>query len=340
MRDALDLERVMGGATLSRDEADTLMEAVLAGEVSTERLCAALAVLRFRGETTDEMLGFRDAMMRRAVRIPVELPVLLDTCGTGGDRLGTFNVSTAVAVVVASCGVPVAKHGNRSVSSQSGSSDVLEAAGVRLVEDPDLLARLLTDLGLAFMHAPFHHPALKLVGPTRKALGVMTLFNLLGPMANPAPLTHQLVGVPRAAFMHQYGAIYAARPDITRAAVVHGRDGADEALPGGTYEIVEVRDATATHRVEDPARHGVSSNQSIAAFRGGDARANAATLQSVLAGEGPVAIQDAVALNAGIALHLAGAAQTTAEGVAMSRQAMASAEPLRLLRAYAARVAS
>lgn len=334
--DARDvLNRLIGGDTLGRDEADAWMEAVLAESVPDVQVAATLAALRQRGETTDEVLGFFAALMRHAVRLPVSCDTLIDTCGTGGDGLGTFNISTASAVVVAACGVPVAKHGNRSVSSKSGSSDVLEAAGVPIIADPDRLARCVEDLNLAFLFAPFHHPALKVVGPTRRALGVMTVFNLLGPMANPAPLTHQMVGVPRMAFLEQYAEIYRRR-DL-KALIVHGRDGADEALPGGPMHLARVSGGVANVTTEDPAAHGVPGFD-LSAFEGGDAAHNAKLLEALLSGGGPDPLHHAIALNAGLALDLTDAAPTVEAGIAEARRCLTSGEPWKLLQAYSARL--
>jgi anthranilate phosphoribosyltransferase len=329
------LNRLLAGEALGRDEADAWMEAVLAEAVPDVQVAATLAALRHRGETTHEVLGFFDALMRHAVRLPVSCDTLIDTCGTGGDGLGTFNISTASAVVVAACGVPVAKHGNRSVSSKSGSSDVLEAAGVPIIADPDRLARCIEDFNLAFLFAPFHHPALKVVGPTRRALGVMTVFNLLGPMANPAPLTHQMVGVPRLAFLEQYAEIY--RERSLEALIVHGRDGADEALPGGPMHLARVSSGHAVRTTADPAEYGVPAFD-LTDFEGGDAAHNAQLLEALLAGGGPAPLHHAIALNAGLALELTGAAPTIEAGIAEARRCLSSGEPWKLLRAYSARL--
>lgn len=329
------LHDLIDGNTLDRPAAAAFMEAVLAQQVATERLIAVLAILRARRERTDEVLGFLDALMARAVRLPVTMPVLVDTCGTGGDNLGSFNLSTATAVVVACNGVAVAKHGNRSVSSQCGSTDVLEAAGVPITNDIDFLSRTLQDLNIAFLHAPFHHPALAVVGPVRRALGVMTVFNLLGPLANPARLTHQVVGVPRLEFVDRYVEICAVRGVPTL--VLHGHHGADEALPGGPFHAATVEaSGTVDRRWIDPADLGVAPHP-VEAFRGGDAATNAGLLRDLLDGVGPVALRDAIALNAGLVLHHTAACSTPEEGIARARRTLASGEAGRLLRAYIAR---
>ncbi len=335
--EAFALDALLSGESMPREAATEFMRAVLAEAIAPEVIAAALAAMRVRGETADEILGFHEALMASAVLLPVSMPRLIDTCGTGGDGLGTFNISTAVAPVVACCGVPVAKHGNRSVSSRSGSADVLEAAGVPISGDIDRLARTLEDLGLAFLFAPYHHPALKVVAPLRRSLGVMTAFNLLGPMANPAPLTHQLVGVPRLSFARQYGDIYAKRDII--ATIVHGRDGADEALPGGPYFAVRVRGGRYSEGVEQASDAGCD-DFALEAFRGEGPEQNAELLLELLSGRGPVALQQAIALNAGLALHTAGAVASVAEGYATALHMLGTGEPAKLLREYAARMSA
>ena len=327
------LETVLSGATLTREDAATFLRDVLEGEVAPEVLAGTLGGLRTRGETTDEFLGFLDVLLERAVKVPFSGGRLLDTCGTGGDGLGTFNISTAAGIVVAAAGIPVAKHGNRSVSSKSGSSDVLEAAGVHLTGDVDVLAKSLEKLGLAFLFAPFHHPALKVVAPVRKAMGVMTIFNQLGPLVNPAPVTHQYVGVSKPTALDRYGEILHARG--IRASIVHGRDGADEALPGGPFTLVRVHPSAdgPVRSVLYPGDFGCP-DWPTSAFGGGDAKANAKLLWALLDGEGPAPLREAIALNAGLAIDLAEAEATPQLGIERARKVLASGDAGRLLRAY------
>ncbi len=330
-----DLNDIIGGVTMQRAEAAAFMQAVIAEEVCPERLSATLAVLRHRGETTPEFLGFLDTLFAHAIRVPYYGDLLVDTCGTGGDGLGTFNISTTVAILLAAQGVPVAKHGNRSVSSKSGSADVLEAAGVPITGDVDLLAAALERRGIAFLFAPFHHPALKVVAPVRRALGVMTVFNLLGPQVNPAPLTHQYVGVPNMDFFGRYADLFLER-GLT-AYVVHGRSGADEALPGGPFHIAKVGDGRIQERVVNPSTLG-AGEFALEDFRGGDATENAEILWALLEGGGPESLQHAVALNTGLALELTGQVANAAEGFAQSLTTLRSGEGAKLLRAYIAEV--
>jgi anthranilate phosphoribosyltransferase len=328
------LEELIQGVRLNRTQAHTFMAAILDEQVPNEIIAAAVAIMRSRSETTDEILGFRDAMMDRAIRLPIELPIIMDVCGTGGDRLGTFNVSTAVAIVLAACGVPVAKHGNRSVSSKCGSSDVLEAAGVPIHLDVDAHCRALETLNLALLHAPNHHPALKVLAPVRRSLGVMTVFNLMGPLVNPANLTHQLVGVPHTDSQDKFGAVYSQRK--LPALIVRSENGADEALPGVAMRMVEV-DASGAREsgIHDPADWGVPSVP-MEELAGGDPTRNAAALWNVLEGNGPTGLSAAAALGAGLALWKCGQEPDPATGYARASNVLATGEPARTLRAYIA----
>lgn len=328
------LEDLIQGVRLHRAQARGFMAAILDEEVPGEIVAAAVAIMRSRSETTDEILGFRDAMMDRAIRLPIELPIIMDVCGTGGDRLGTFNVSTAVAIVLAVCGVPVAKHGNRSVSSKCGSSDVLEAAGVPIHLDVDAQCRALESVNLALLHAPNHHPALKVLAPIRRSLGVMTVFNLMGPLVNPANLTHQLVGVPHTDSQDKFGAVYSERK--LPALIVRSENGADEALPGVPMRIVEV-DASGAREtaIHDPADWGVPT-VAMEELAGGDPARNASVLWDVLHGKGPAGLSAAAALGAGLALWKCGQEPDPAAGYARASEVLATGEPARTLREYIA----
>src|SRR5512139_3648072 len=233
------LVAVIDGGTLSRETARAAMGAVMDGEATPSQLAALLVALRMRGETIEELAGFAEAMRQRVLR--VEAPAgTIDTCGTGGDRSGTFNISTAAALVVAAAGVPVAKHGNRAITSKSGSADVLDALGIRIDHDAESAGRSIRELGFAFLFAPSFHPAMRHAGPTRREMGVRTAFNLLGPLTNPAGATRALigVGVPEAA---PRIAQVAARLGTERTFVIHG-EGVDE-LPlddtGVLYHVDE-----------------------------------------------------------------------------------------------------
>ncbi|MBA2253695.1 MAG: anthranilate phosphoribosyltransferase, partial [Chloroflexi bacterium] len=219
------LARIVDGGSLTPAEAQQAMGDVMDGEASPAQLAGVLVALRMRGETVDELVGFARAMRDRA--IPVRSPEgAVDTCGTGGDGRGTFNISTAAALVVAAAGVPVAKHGNRAITSSAGSADVLEALGVTVHQSPDEAARALVDVRFAFLFAPDHHPAMRHAGPTRREIGIRTAFNLLGPLCNPAGVRRQVVGCAEPAAAHLLAAALQALGAV-RASVVHG-DGLDE----------------------------------------------------------------------------------------------------------------
>lgn len=330
------LASVVDGRTLTLDEARAAMGSVMDGEASPALLAALLVALRMRGETVDELAGFATAMRERAVR--VEAPDgAIDTCGTGGDASGTFNISTTAALVVASLGVPVAKHGNRAMTSRSGSADVLEALGIRIDHDAASAAAALRDLGFAFMFAPSFHPAMKHAGPTRREIGVRTAFNLIGPLTNPAGARRQLIGVadPAAAarmaeVLHRLGS--------ERAFVVGGQ-GIDELPLDGTGVIHDVTPAGVEVRSVDAATLGLTK-ASNAKLAGGTPAENATIVEAILRGE-PGARRDVVLLNAGAALVVAGVVDELAAGIDRAALAIDSGLGLELLgRLRAERVAA
>jgi anthranilate phosphoribosyltransferase len=325
------LATVVDGGTLTLEQAHAAMGSVMDGEATPALLAALLVALRMRGETVDELAGFATAMRERVVR--VEAPAdAVDTCGTGGDGSGTFNISTAAALVVAAAGVPVAKHGNRAVTSQSGSADVLDALGVRIDHDAASAGTALRESGFAFLFALNFHPAMKHAGPTRREIGVRTAFNLLGPLTNPAGARRQVVGVadpataPRvAAVLHRLG--------VERAFVVGG-DGIDELPLDRSGTIHDVTPAGIEVRTVDAAALGLTraGNNRLA---GGSPADNAAIIETILRGE-PGARRDVVVLNAAAALVVAGVAATLAEGVeraALTIDAGLGSELLERLRA-------
>jgi len=304
------LAAVVDGGSLTVDEARAAMGSVMDGEATSALLAALLVALRMRGETVDELTGFATAMRERVLRVEAP-PGTVDTCGTGGDGSGTFNISTAAALVVAAAGVPVAKHGNRAVTSQSGSADVLDALGVRIDHDAASAGGALRDIGFAFLFALNFHPAMKHAGPTRREIGVRTAFNLLGPLTNPAGARRQVVGVadpaaaPRlAAVLHRLG--------VERAFVVGG-ERIDELPLDGTGTIHDVTPAGVEIRPVDAAALGLvrAGNNRLA---GGSPAENAAIIETILRGESG-ARRDVVVLNAAAALVVAGVATTLSEGV-------------------------
>lgn len=327
------LVAVVGGETLSRAEAEAVMGAVLDGEVTPAQLGALLMGLRMRGETVDELTGFASAMRARVIRVHAPSGVI-DTCGTGGDLMRTFNISTASALVVAAAGVPVAKHGNRAVTSASGSSDVIGALGLSVETSADEAAASIAEVGFGFLHAPGFHPGMRHAGPTRRELGVRTAFNLCGPIANPAMPTRQLVGVAEpAAAVRVASALLAL--GVERAFVVHG-ERIDELPLDGSGVIYDVGPNGVTRLTVDAESVGLVRAES-SALAGGSPDDNAAIIRAVFDGSliGPAA--DVVALNAGAALVVAGRAVSLAEGVALALGTIASGRASALVERLRAR---
>ncbi len=293
------------GRTLTQEEAEAAMHLMMRGEASPEQIAGLLMGLRARGETLDELVGFTRVMRQYAVPVRVDDPHAIDLCGTGGDRSGTFNISTAAAFVCAGAGVTVVKHGNRSVSSQAGSADVLEALGVAIDLGAEGVERCLEAVGIAFAFAPRFHPAMRHVMPVRRALGVRTFFNILGPLCNPAGVRRQLVGAFRPDVAATMAAILA-RLGAEHVVAVHAEDGLDElslSAPTTTYEYRRGDVAPQAGRVEPETLR--LPRVPLEQLRGGDAEANARLLRRVLEGEaGPH--RDVVLLNATYALYVSG----------------------------------
>ncbi len=324
---------VVEGRDLDAQTMEGAVEAILGGE-ATEAQIAALAVgLRMKGETAAEIAAAARVMRRRcdAVEVAGAGEVVLDTCGTGGDGAGTFNLSTASAIVAAAAGVRVAKHGNRAVSSRAGSADVLEALGVRIDVDRAVVVRSVREVGIGFLFAPAHHGALRHAAPVRRALGVRTFFNLLGPLSNPAGATHQLVGVydpDRAEQMAEVLGLLGAR----RAWVVHGEGGLDEVSPAGPTRVALLEAGSVTCREVRPEDFGLAPVP-LEALAGGDAAANARIIRAILGGE-PGPRRTAVVLNAASALLVAGAAADPKEASARASEAIDSGAARRTLEAW------
>jgi anthranilate phosphoribosyltransferase len=313
------LASVVEGRSLTMDEARTAMGAVMDGEATPSQLAALLVALRMRGETVEELAGFASAMRQRV--LPVEAPPgAIDTVGTGGDRSGTFNISTASAFVVAAAGVPVAKHGNRAITSASGSADVLEALGVRTDHDPASAAESLRTTGFAFLFAPGFHPAMKHAGPTRREIGVRTAFNLLGPLTNPAGVRRLLVGSGDAAAAPKLAEVLQLLGD-DRAFVVHGA-GVDELPLDGTGVLYDVTPERIERREIVATDYGLMAAET-SALAGGTPRENARLVEAVLDGvTGPR--RDVVLLNAGAALVVAGRSQTIDAGIRLAADTLDS----------------
>ncbi|MGH9347502.1 MAG: anthranilate phosphoribosyltransferase, partial [Vicinamibacterales bacterium] len=301
------LEKLTRHEDLTADEAAAAMREVMEGRAAPAALAAMLAALVMKGERPAEIVGFARTMRAHAVRLSKPAGAVFDTCGTGGDRSGTFNISSAAALVVAACGVRVAKHGNRSVSSRCGSADVFERLGVNIAVPPALVERSLSDAGIAFFFAPTFHPSMRHAAETRRELGIRTAFNLLGPLTNPAGATRQIVGVPRAELTELMA--HALRMLGTeRAWIVHGAEGIDEISIAGYTKVAECRDGAVHTFYIHPAEFGLPKS-SPGAIAGGDADENAGIIRSVLDGA-PGAPRDVVLLNAGAALFVAGAVES------------------------------
>ena len=317
---AAAVELVAGGGTLPAPLAEAAMEELMDGSAPPVQVAALLAMMRVRGETPEEVAAFARVMRGRSVR--VEAPKdAVDLCGTGADGLHTFNISTLASFVVAGAGAPVAKHGNRAITSRSGSADLVEALGIPLDPGPEAVARSIRETGFGFMFAPAYHPAMKHAMPIRRELPMRTIFNLLGPLSSPARVRRQLLGVADPSLVPLIaGAL--SRLETVRALVVHGADGTDELSLAGPNHAVLVEDGHVSELVIDAADHGLA-RAPLAALTGGDAQLNSAITLSVLGGE-PGPARDVVLLNAGAALFVAGRAADVGEGVSMASEAIDS----------------
>lgn len=326
IRDAI--QKVVAGGSLGEEEAGSVMDLIMNGEASPAQIAALLIAMRLKGETVDEITGFARVMRRRATPVRTAHRTVVDTCGTGGDGVNTFNISTAAALVAAGCGVPVAKHGNRSVSSRCGSADVLEALGVNINITPEEVEDCLDTIGIAFLFAPALHGAMKHAAGPRREIGVRTVFNVLGPLTNPAGANAQVLGVFSEDLVPKLAGVLA-RLGTNRAFVLHGAGGADEITPCGPAYVCEVVQGSVKSYYIDPAEFGVprSGPESI---RGGAPSENAGIIKGILAGEkGPG--RDAVLLNSALALVAAGFAPDLAGGMELAADSIDSGRSLNKL---------
>ena len=314
--------KVATGASLTREEAAGAFEQMMAGEATPSQMGGLLMAMRVRGETVDEITGAVSAMRAKMLRVTAP-PDAVDVVGTGGDASGSHNISTCAAFIVAGAGVPVAKHGNRALSSRSGAADVLTALGVNIDLSPDTIARCIREAGIGFMFAPAHHPAMKNVGPTRAELGTRTIFNLLGPLSNPAGVRRQMVGVfskqwtvPLAQVLKNLGA--------ERVWVVHGSDGLDEITTAGPTSVAALEDGAIRMFEVSPADVGLATVKPEA-LRGGDAAANAQALLGVLQGKDS-AFREVALFNAAAALIVAGKAKDLKTGFQLATHSLDSGE--------------
>jgi anthranilate phosphoribosyltransferase len=322
------IEKLQRRQDLTMDEAAAAMGAIMEGTAQPAQIAGLLVGLSMKGERPAEIVGLAQAMRSRATRLSRDHAPVFDTCGTGGDRAHTFNVSTVAALVLAACGVRVAKHGNRSVSSKCGSADLFEALGVQIGATADIVERCLDEAGIAFLFAPTFHPSMRHAGPTRKDLGVRTAFNLLGPLTNPAGASRQLVGVPRPE-LTELVARSLALLGSERAWVVHGADGLDEISTTGYTKVSECRRGAVNTFYVHPSDFGLPK-AAPAQLRGGDAAANADIARAVLAGE-TGAPRDIVLLNAAASLLIAGAVPSIGEGVKRAAAAIDGGDAARVL---------
>ena len=315
------LAKLLDGIDLTRDEAREVMDTIMSGAATPAQIGGFLVALRLKGETSDEIAGSAEAMRAHAIGVKPKREDLVDTAGTGGDGGKTFNISTAAALVAAAAGAGVAKHGNRSVSSASGSADVLEALGFSLELAPERIAQSIDELGFGFMFAPTHHPAMKHAGPVRRELAARTVFNVLGPLTNPAGARAQVVGV-YSAHLVPVSADVLAQLGARRAFVVHGAGGIDELSPAGPNLVAEVVEGDVRQREIDPAELGVE-RCAPEELRGGDAEENARSIREVFAGA-KGGRRSAILLNAAGAIAAGGHATDLREGLAIATNAIDS----------------
>jgi anthranilate phosphoribosyltransferase len=323
------IEKCMAGEHLSVDEASKALDIIMTGQASDIQIAALLVALRTKGETLDEILGFAGTMREHSVKIALDDKNAIDLCGTGGDGSGTFNISTTAAFIAAGAGVTVAKHGNRSVSSQSGSADVLRALGVNIECPADRTKESLNEIGIGFLFAPLYHPAMKHAAKARAGLGTKSIFNLLGPITNPAQVRYQVVGVHDRAVAERL--VLALRGlGAKRAVTLHARDGADEVTLSGLTDLYELSSGHEVSTYEVSARSFGLESVPRGDLSGGTAEENASTLLGILRGErGPR--RDVAVANAALGIYVAGRAHDFVEAREMAEGAIDSTMALRKL---------
>ena len=315
------LNQVVGGENLSRQEAQESMQAIMTGQASESQIGGLLTALRIKGETSEEIAGFAETMRSHTVKVECSQSDLIDTCGTGGDRKGTFNISTTVAFVVAGAGASVAKHGNHGVSSSSGSADVLKALGVRIDLPAQNVASVIEDARIAFLYAPTFHPAMKYAGKPRRELGFRTVFNVLGPLTNPLAAERQLMGVYERSLTQKLAEVLL-RLNTRRAMVVHGLDGLDEISTTAPTQVSEVVDGRILSYLIDPAEYGLPA-AALEDISGGTPEQNADIVLGILRGK-QGARRDLVLLNAAAALVVADKAENIREGMILAAKSIDS----------------
>ena len=323
------IHKVVEGFDLTEEEAEEAMSVIMAGEATDAQLACLLTALRMKGEKASEIAGFARAMAKQAKRVDCRVDNLVDTCGTGGDGAGTFNISTTAAFISAGCGLVVAKHGNRSVSGQCGSADVLEALGVRIDLSPHNAAICIKEVGLGFMFAPYFHKSMKHAVRPRREMAIRTIFNLLGPLTNPAGTRRQLIGVYREDLTDTLGDVLLML-GMKHAWVVHGLDGLDELSVCAKTRVVEVKDGVKTAFTLDPEQLGVKV-ASKGSLKGGGAQDNASILVSILKGKEKGPMRDAALLNAAAALVVGGLAEDIRAGFHLAARSVENGRALAVL---------
>lgn len=316
------IAKVAEGLDLTEEEAKKAMDEMLSGEATQAQIAAFLALERVKGENLDELAGFAAVLRDKATTITPHLDNYVDLVGTGGDRTFTFNVSTTSALVVAAAGLPVAKHGNRSISSKSGAGDVLEALGVNIMAEPKLVEKCVEEVGIGFMFAQIFNRSMKYVGQARNEMGIRTVFNILGPLANPSGAKNMVVGVYAPALTEKV-ATAMTRLGVERAFVVSGEDNMDEITLTGATTLSEIKDSVVSTYQITPEQFGMK-RVSLEELRGGDAMENAKITQNILLGKEKGAKRDIVLLNAGATLYIGGVAETIASGVKLAADAINS----------------
>ncbi len=322
------IEKLLAGDNLSFDQSAALLDTIFEGKVPEPQIAAFLTAMRMKGETSEELAGLARSLRNNAVSIDVGVEHLVDTCGTGGAAIKTFNISTAAAFVAAGAGVYVAKHGNRGITSKCGSADVLEALGVKIDPTPDVVAGCIRQAHIGFMFAPMFHPAMKYVQPVRKGLGFRTVFNILGPLANPAGAEAQVMGVADEALME----LVINALDIIgirRAMVVHS-DGLDEISTMGETKILKLKDGHVTAITLNPLKHGIKK-ANLEDLKGGDAATNAGIVRDILSGKDNGARKDIVVLNAAAAIVVGGLADDFNRAIDMAETSISDGGAARCL---------
>lgn len=323
------IDKLVNHQHLSQEEAARAFQIVMMGGATPAQTAALLVGLRLNGETVDEITGAAQAMRVKCLKLNTTKQVL-DTCGTGGDAKGSFNISTAVAFVVAACGVPVAKHGNRAISSRSGSADVLRELGVNIEASKETMEKALDEIGICFLMAPRFHTAMRHVAPIRQELGVRTIFNILGPLVNPAEAKYQLIGVYHDRLLEPMAEVLK-RLGSDHAWVVHGSDGMDELTTTGMTKVAELKEGEVRSFEVHPEEFGLALAEEDD-LEGGTAHHNAVEMNKLLGGGGSEAYRDIVALNAGVSLYIAGKAENPKEGVERALEVLATDKPQQILR--------